>query len=176
MKNKLVPYRYAKSLLKLTYTPESDGERYLDALAAVRELFGHQQAKSVLQSPVMPKTVKKQLLSYALREYEEERPLLERFLFLMVDVGRVSAVSELFGCYQELVDQAKNRRRATIVSAVPLEKKAKEEFVSALETKMSCKIIAAFKHDAKILGGAVVYVGNELLDMSLKTRLLSVTQ
>ena len=107
---------------------------------------------------------------------EQEKDVLEKFLYMMVDVGRVSAIRGMLDSYRDLIDQANNRRRVDVVSAVPLDHKAEQEFVKTLEAMLESEVIATFKVDSEILGGAVIRLGHQLLDMSLKTRLESVTQ
>ena len=176
MIDKIVPSRYAKALLRLTGSEQEAGERYVAALKSVSRLFTHAESQRVLSSPVMPKGVKKQLLSFALEGFDQEKDVLEKFLYMMVDVGRVSAIRGMLDSYRDLIDQANNRRRVDVVSAVPLDHKAEQEFVKTLEAMLESEVIATFKVDSEILGGAVIRLGHQLLDMSLKTRLESVTQ
>jgi F-type H+-transporting ATPase subunit delta len=62
---------------------------------------------------------------------------------------------------------------ARVTTAVQLEAEDREEFQKRIQARYGDQVDVEFYVDAKILGGAVVRIGDRVIDGSLSTRLES---
>lgn len=94
-----------------------------------------------------------------------------RFLAVLADNDRLAllpAVNELFG---ELRAEAENRLEVRVVSAYPLADDQAERMKAALAKRYERTIELRNEVDAGMLGGAVIYAGDEVIDGSVRGRL-----
>jgi F-type H+-transporting ATPase subunit delta len=138
----------------------------LDAVAAAVEQTPRVQA--ILMSPRIPKAEKAQLLGGALRDTPREFVL---FLQALVRRGRQQILRPVATEYMNLLDQKLNRVRAGVTLARTPDEKLKRNIQEALSRQLGKQVIPAFSVDPEILGGAIVRVGERVLDGSLRRRM-----
>ena len=168
MRTETVARNYAEALFQL-------GERsgnvdlyanLLDAVAAAVEQTPRVQA--ILMSPRIPKAEKAQLLGGALRDTPREFVL---FLQALVRRGRQQILRPVATEYMNLLDQKLDRVRAAVTLARTPDEKLKRNIQEALSRQLGKQVIPAFSVDPEILGGAIVRVGERVLDGSLRRRM-----
>jgi F-type H+-transporting ATPase subunit delta len=138
----------------------------LDAVAAAVEQSPRVQA--VLMSPKIPKADKAKLLSGALQEVPREFVL---FLQALVKRGRQQLLREIATEYMNLLDQKLDRVRAGVTLARDPDEKLKRSIQDSLSRELGKQVLPAFSVDPEILGGAVVRVGERVMDGSLRRRM-----
>lgn len=168
MRNETVARNYAEALFQLGER-SGNTERYvdlLDAVAAAVEQTPRLQA--VLMSPKVPKTEKARILGGALREAPREFVL---FLQAMVKRSRQQLLREVATEYLALLDQKLDRVRAGVTLARTPDEKLKRTIQDLLSRQLGKQVIPAFAVDPEILGGAIVRVGERVLDGSVRRRM-----
>lgn len=168
MRNETVARNYAEALFQLGER-SGNTERYvdlLDAVAAAVEQTPRLQA--VLMSPKVPKTEKARILGGALREAPREFVL---FLQAMVKRGRQQLLREVATEYLALLDQKLDRLRAGVILARTPDERLKRTIQDLLSRQLGKQVIPAFAVDPEILGGAIVRVGERVLDGSVRRRM-----
>ncbi len=168
MRTETIARNYAETLFQLGERSGSV-ERYgdlLDAVAAAVEQTPRVQA--VLMSPKVPKAEKARLLGGALRDTPREFVL---FLQALVKRGRQQILRAIATEYLNLLDQKLNRVRAGVTLARNPDEKLKRTIQEALSRQLGKQVIPAFTVDPEILGGAIVRVGERVLDGSLRRRM-----
>jgi F-type H+-transporting ATPase subunit delta len=171
LRNETVARNYAEALFQLGER-SGNTERYvdlLDAVAAAVEQAPRLQA--VLMSPKVPKTEKAKILGGALREAPREFVL---FLQAMVKRGRQQLLREVATEYLALLDQKLDRVRAGVTLARTPDEKLKRTIQDLLSRQLGKQVIPAFAVDPEILGGAIVRVGERVLDGSVRRRMTKV--
>jgi F-type H+-transporting ATPase subunit delta len=163
-----VARNYAETVFELG---ERSGniERYaelLDAIAAAVEQTPKVQA--VLMSPRVPKSEKARLLGGALRDTPREFVL---FLQALVKRGRQQLLREMATQYMNLLDRKLDRVRAGVTLSRTPDEKLKRTIQESLSRQLGKQVIPAFNVDPEILGGAIVRVGERVLDGSLRRRM-----
>ena len=83
----------------------------------------------------------------------------------------MSLLPEIRALFQELRAEAENRLRVKVVSAVPLDEDQAARLKAALASRFECEIELDNEIDAEVIGGAVVYAGDQVIDGSLRGRL-----
>jgi F-type H+-transporting ATPase subunit delta len=98
------------------------------------------------------------------------QPLLH-LLLLLVRRGRQRALPAIVRAYEALVDADRNQRRVALATASPLDDALKARIADALSKKTGQKVLLDARVDPALLGGAVLRVGDTVVDGSLRTGL-----
>ena len=94
-----------------------------------------------------------------------------RFLAVLADNGRLALLPEITGLFARLRQDAENRLEVRVVSAVALDDDQAERMSAALAKRFERTIALHNEVDAGLLGGAVIYAGDEVIDGSVLGRL-----
>ena len=159
---------YAEVLFQLGEN-SGNAERYadiIDAVAAAVEQTPKVQA--VLMSPRVPKSEKARILAAALRNLPREFVL---FLQALVRRGRQQLLREIATQYLVLLDLKLDRVRAGVTLARQPDEKLKRSIQAALSRQLGKQVIPSFAVEPEILGGAIVRVGERVLDGSVRRRM-----
>ena len=90
---------------------------------------------------------------------------------MLSENGRLSLLPQICVLYRQLRQQAEKRLHVRVVSAIPLEEGQKERMSAALVRRFDSDIELENEIDAGVLGGAVIYAGDQVIDGSLRGRL-----
>jgi F-type H+-transporting ATPase subunit delta len=137
--------------------------------------FGAAYAESVelrtfLASPAVDRAAKHGVIEKLLARIGGSK-ILRNFLFLVVDHQRAHVLPEMISAFQEVVRQRQGIAEAEISSAVELSAAQKAEFAFTLERLTGKRVEAKYSLEPKLLGGAVVRIGDTIYDGSLRSRL-----
>jgi F-type H+-transporting ATPase subunit delta len=168
LRNETVARNYAEALFDLGQR-SGNAERYadlMDAVAAAVETTPKVQA--VLMSPRVPKSEKSRILGTAMKDAPRDFVL---FLQALVKRGRHRLLREIAHEYMELLDQKLDRVRAGVTLARTPDEKLQRTIQELLTQQLDKQVIAAYSVDPEILGGAIIRVGDRVLDGSLRRRM-----
>lgn len=168
MRNETIARNYAEALFDLA-SRSGQPERYadlIDAVAAAVQTLPKVQA--VLMSPRVPKAEKARFLGAALKDAPRDFVL---WLQALVKRGRQGILKEVASEYLALVDQKLNRVRASVTLARQPDEKLKRTIEQNLGRQLDKEVIAAYLVDPEILGGAIIRVGDRVLDGSVRRRM-----
>jgi F-type H+-transporting ATPase subunit delta len=84
---------------------------------------------------------------------------------------RLPLLPEITVLYRRLRQKAENRLHVRVVSAVPLEEDQSARLRAALTKRFESEIDLESEIDPGVLGGAVIYAGDQVIDGSLLGRL-----
>lgn len=146
------------------------GEELAAVSAAVR---GKPGVAAFLASGAVAKKTKFPVLAAAFESNASE--LVRKFLGVLTQNGRLELLPAVAAAYAELRDQASNRVRATVTSAVPLSDGQLATVRQTLADNLKADPVLTAKVDADLLGGLVVRVGDRVFDTSVRTRLATLT-
>ena len=168
MRTETIARNYAEALFEIG-SKNGQAERYadlVDAVAAAVETSP--RVKAVLMSPRVPKSEKARLLSAALKGAPREFVL---WLQALVKRRRQGILREMAAEYLALLDQRLNRVRASVTLAREPDDKLRRTIEENLSRQLDKEVISAYLVDPEILGGAVVRVGDRVLDGSVRRRM-----
>ncbi len=97
--------------------------------------------------------------------------LVQDFLGLVADRGRMDHLPEIVPAYQALADEDLGQARAQVRSAVALTDEEKRQLGARLERALGKRILLEENVDSALLGGFVAQVGSLILDGSLDGQL-----
>jgi F-type H+-transporting ATPase subunit delta len=159
---------YAKAAFELAFgdgkLPDWDG--WLNAVAAATT-----EADMVtwLQSPYYDADKAAKILLEVLGEDVDAR--FQGYLGVLADNNRLLLCGEVHRLFSQLRQAAEKRLEVKVVSAVELDKSQAERLRDALARRLDREITLDNQVDPAVLGGAVVYAGDQVIDGSLKGRL-----
>ena len=169
MKDATVSGRYARALFLLS-------ERRRETVTALADLKGLREMLSprsrvtaFLSAPQVTLADKRKALSGALAG--RVSPAAAAFVDLLLRKRRLPLLAEITDEFEALVEKSQGIRRAHVVSAVPLVDSERARLQAALEgfTKGSIKLTSEV--DASVVGGALVRIGDRVVDRTVRTLL-----
>lgn len=94
-----------------------------------------------------------------------------KFLDVLAENKRLPLLPEIKVLFQELREEAEKLLRVRVVSAFPLEEDQATRLKQALTKRFEREILLESEVDKSVIGGAVIYAGDQVIDGSLKDRL-----
>jgi F-type H+-transporting ATPase subunit delta len=122
-----------------------------------------------MDSPVIDATEKVRALRDALSGRASDTTC--DFLCLLVEKGRAASLPSITEAYQAMADEREGRARVTVTTATPLAAPLVEEITKMLTAKLNKKIAIDQTVEPKVLGGAVIAIGDKVYDGSIRNRL-----
>ena len=159
---------YAKAAFELAHEAGALGE-WDDMLSLASALVSDEAMARLLDNPDVGRAQVVAIMNDAAGESFNER--FRGFLDVLSSNDRLSLLPEIRALFQELRAEAENRLRVKVVSAVPLDEDQAGRLQAALASRFECEIELDNKIDAEVIGGAVVYAGDQVIDGSLRGRL-----
>jgi F-type H+-transporting ATPase subunit delta len=97
--------------------------------------------------------------------------ILEEFLLLVVSKRRDRFLHEIAEQFDKLVLEHKGFVKTRVVTAVPLSERERESLVHKLQAKSGKRVMLFTEIDASIIGGVVVFLGDQIIDKSIRHQL-----
>lgn len=94
-----------------------------------------------------------------------------RFLQVLAHNDRLALLPEIAPLFARLRQEAENRIDVRVVSAIALEPDQAERLTAALRKRFEREIELRNEVDPSVLGGAIIYAGDHVIDGSLRGRL-----
>ncbi len=175
MKNLAIARRYAKALLMIG---KEDGqtETYKEELSGIAELIQREKAlEQALANPLYDTAGRRKVL-VAVIDKMNLSTVMNSFLLLVFEKGRVGFIGSINDFYQKLADELKGVARASLVSATELSSEAVDKIRVSLSNRTGKDIILDIEQDPTLIGGIVTRIGDLVLDGSIKTQLLNMRE
>ena len=99
----------------------------------------------------------------------------KNFVTLLVQNGRLDSLTDIESLFRELVAKSQAKVNAEVTTAFALTDSQKSALSSALEQRMGLKVELEEVIDAQLVGGAVIKVGDLVIDGSAKGRVEKLT-
>ena len=93
------------------------------------------------------------------------------YLAVLAANDRLTLLAEITLLYRRLRLQAEKRLQVQVVSAIALDDDQASRMRDALAKRFECEIELNNEIDASVLGGAIIYAGDQVIDGSLTGRL-----
>ena len=175
MKNLAIARRYAKALL-LIGKEDGQAETYREELDGLAGLIAKEkQLEQAICNPLYDASGRKKVLQAVIEKLELSN-VMQAFLLLLFDKGRIGFMGSINDFYQKLADELKGVARASLVSATELSSEAIEKIRSALSKKTGKDIKLEVEQDPALIGGIVTRIGDLVLDGSIRTQLLNMRE
>ena len=93
------------------------------------------------------------------------------FLHILAENGRLVLLADVARLFEQLKAAAEREAMVEITSAMPLEEEMTQRLSRALGVRLGQTVNVSVRIDESLLGGAVVRVGDEVMDGSVRGRL-----
>jgi F-type H+-transporting ATPase subunit delta len=128
------------------------------------------ELRTFLASPAVDRAAKHGVIEKLLARINGSK-IVRNFLFVVIDHSRAHNLPEIISTFHEVVRQREGIAEAEVSSAVELNATQKAQFAFALEKLTGKRVEPKYSLDPKLLGGAVVRIGDTIYDGSLRNRL-----
>ena len=159
---------YAKAAFELA-RGDNNLAGWDDMLATVTLITADEGMAAWLQSPHSKPDKAVDIILEAMAGDVDAR--FQGYLGVLADNDRLLLCGEIGRLYHQLRQQAEKRLEVQVVSAVPLEDSQAERMQSALARRFDCEITLNNDVDPQVLGGAIIYAGDQVIDGSIMGRL-----
>jgi F-type H+-transporting ATPase subunit delta len=96
---------------------------------------------------------------------------VRNFIEVLVQNDRVTLLPEIGEQFHELKNASEGIADAEIISAFPMSDSQLQEVLKTLEKRFMRKLNVTVTEDTSLIGGIVVVVGDEMLDLSVRAKL-----
>lgn len=157
--------RYAAAYDALSTSLEQAQKNAAQLDQAVRILAG---VNGLMQSPRISSAHKKLIIQETLKEI----PAASLFIRVLIDAKRYELLSEICRRVHTLLDDRRGISRAIVTSARVLSQAQQAAAQKALSTRYGKTVEIQFETDPSLLGGLKLECNGELIDGSIKNRLV----
>jgi len=162
--------RYARAFFEVA-GEEDNYEKYYSELGSFSSVVEESEGlRDFLANPVFDQEAKKAVAEKVLERIDISG-MTANFLKLLVDKRRIGILSDVEGCYRELMDDTLKKVRANVKTAYPLSAKLSKNIKGSLEGLTGREVDMTIEKDPVLLGGIVVRIGDTIYDGSIKTQL-----
>jgi len=169
VKDLVVAGRYARALFIVTEKRGETARALADLKGIVEVLAPDRGVASHLYSPHLRLSDKREALKKALDGRVVR--VVQVFADLLLRKRRLPELADIAIAFEALVEKAQGIRRAHVVSAVPMADAEVERLKKALEHNTAGEIRITREVDPELLGGALVRIGDRVIDRSARTLL-----
>ncbi|HEY9784219.1 MAG TPA: ATP synthase F1 subunit delta, partial [Candidatus Obscuribacterales bacterium] len=149
--------------------PPADEAIARDLQVINQMISGSRELEIVLHHPSVGPEEKKKLLRTLFEAKVDELTL--RLLELLADKRRMDIIPELESEYKAKLNERKNIVNATLISSDPLSEDAVANIKARLVEHLGKRLELEVKVDKSLIGGAVLRLGDQVIDGSLKGKL-----
>ena len=163
---------YAKAAFALAQGQDALA-RWEAMLGAAAAFAGNEQVAELLENPQISDTQAVNIIADATAEAvgSELDNRFRGYLTVLGENGRLALLPEITRLFSDLRAEAEKRLRVRVVSAVELDDDQSSRLREALARRYEREIELENQIDPKVIGGAVIYAGDEVIDGSLRGRL-----
>jgi F-type H+-transporting ATPase subunit delta len=174
MKDSGVAGRYARGLFLVTERRKETARALEDLKALVPVIEHGSRFGSFLASPGVRPVDKQMALRRGLESRVTRTVVL--FLELLLRKKRLSEYPRMVVEFETLVERSQGIQRAHVASAVPLTSAELQRLHAELERHTGKKIRLTSEVDPRLIGGALVRIGDHVIDRSVATLLRSIEE
>lgn len=175
MKNLVIARRYAKALL-LIGKEDGQTEIYREELGRFADLIKDNEAlERAISNPLYDIESRKKVLNVLIEKLEVSK-VMESFLILLFDKGRIKFIDNINDYFHQMADELKGIVRVNLVSATDLSSESVDRIREALHIRTGKDVVLQVEQDSSLIGGIVTKIGDLVLDGSIKTQLLNMRE
>ena len=159
---------YARAAFELAQSQQALAG-WSDMLSLASEMATEESMAGLLECPHVSNERVVDIMADAAGDAFDKR--FRDFLSELAAHSRLPLLPQVTMLYQQFREEAEKRLSVKVVSAVPLDESQAGRMREALARRFECEIQLDNEIDAGVIGGAVVYAGDQVIDGSLRGRL-----
>lgn len=146
-------------------------DEFLQGFAALDVLLKEPLARAFLESPKIDRALKKQVLRKTLGP--SVHALFLNYVLLVLDKRRNRMYGDIARQYRQLVETAAGRLHVDVTVAREITPELEQDIKARLSEIFGKEVVPHVTVDSKILGGIIVREGDQVIDGSLRRRLMA---
>ncbi len=173
-----VSRRYAKALFDIAKEKALEQKMFQEVSSLLEILKSNNDFKKLFESPVLSSKDQKALIEEVFSEKGVDKIKVSndilKFLKVMASNRRLKILFSAFYSFLNMVKAMHQEVNVKVTSAVPMNEKILQQVKNILlsRTKKQVKIISHVDKD--IIGGIMLQVGSNLIDASIKSKILKI--
>jgi len=165
----LVQQRYAKALFEVAVELKKE-DSFLEELNSLDRVFKENDGLlKILKAPMVSKDEKKTLIDEIFANKISNESI--NFLKVLVDKKRFESFHQIVATYKELLNESRNIKEVTAVTAVALSEDMRTILSERLKKITGSNIVLHTVVDESLIGGVLLKIGNKQVDGTVKSRL-----
>ncbi len=161
--------RYAKAVLQQATEDNLAEVVFGDMQSVASTINSSKELRSVLKSPVIKLSDKKEALHSI---FSEQSKSTRNLIDVLIENKRIDALGDVAESYVNLYNDAKGVKVANVTTAVPLSKELEEQVLSKVkQITGSANVTLNNTIDASIIGGFILRVGDLQYNASIANNL-----
>ena len=176
MRKREIAQPYASALVELaslTKTPDLITEDLTKIVDIFKQNY---ELRQFLLNPLQSKTVKKKLFEEVFAPFNINRDV-RNFINLLIERSRIELIVIIADIYAKAIYVSAGGQIAFISSVLPFTEKQENFIIKQLKSKLNAtNILVYYALDSSLLGGLKIYIGSNVIDLSLKGQLLNMAE
>jgi len=143
------------------------------------ELLDQEDIKTIIKTPGLNKSTISEVffeLCTAETDSDESKQLFSNFLNVLSENKRLNTLKMVSNQFEQKKQQAEQTSEVFLTSAAKLPEDDVEQIKQALSKKLGKNIKLNSSVDETLIGGAVVKIGDHMIDGSIRTQLIKMTR
>lgn len=166
--NTTIARPYAKAAFELA-NEKGKLAQWSDFLDGIADNLSNDQAQQLLNNPKLTPVQTGEVLVQALSGQLDQQQ--ENFMRLLAENDRLGLTQEIAGLYAEQRAEAEKIAEVVVVSAQPVTSEQADNLVAQLTKRLGSKVNLATEVDESLVGGAIIKIGDQVIDGTVKGRL-----
>jgi F-type H+-transporting ATPase subunit delta len=166
--------RYTRALFQLA-REASQEEKIGQEIEQFYQAYRGSELQAALTNPAFGVDDRKQILTQV-TQGQQLSALTVHFLSLLLDRSRLAHLPGIVSCYRRLLNEAKGRVEAKVVSASTLDPAMVERMRERLRGISGKEVVLQQEIDPQLLGGLLVELEGKIYDGSVRTQLEKMKQ
>ena len=159
---------YADALYEAAVDADAVPQVSADVEAFAEAVQGSADLQMALDNPEIDSRAKRSVIAAVAAD---AHPLVQNFLQVLVERGRIAELLEITDAFRESVARAQDRIEVEAVTAVPLPDDLRDRIVESIQSKTHATVELTESVDPDVVGGLVLNVGEVVIDGSVRHRI-----
>lgn len=170
----LIGKRYAIALLDVAKENNMIDRMYDEFELVINNITKEKDLWQLFISPSIENNQKKEISKEIFGDYLNK--FLLNFLNILIEKNRIKDIKDIFYSFKSLTHDEKNMLEASAITAIAMSDVEKKRLKENLEKKYNKKVLLKNEIDQSIIGGIIVYIGNQVIDGSVRKSLSNLKQ
>jgi F-type H+-transporting ATPase subunit delta len=159
--------RYAQGIFQLAQT-ENDLDGWRHELGQLDALLQDDVLRAAFANPAVT-TPRRMELANTLAP--ELRPEAQNLLRLLIEHRRTAEMPAIRREFERMADEAAGIANVALTTAIELDEAERQRYERALAVRLGKNVRMEYRHDPGLVAGAMVQIGDRLIDGSVRTQL-----
>jgi len=174
--NSEVSRRYSKALFKIAKEKNTVQKIYKEVNDLLELLENNIKFTKILQSPLLSSKNQLTVITGLFSDKDNKKILVSKhilfFLKVLAKNGRLNILLGVFYSFKYLVESLNEVVNVNLTTAIPINEEVLKNLKKALSKKTEKKLNITANVDKKIIGGIILSSGSNLIDASIRNKIL----